>query len=622
MYLPNSPQSIDSRTNGPSMIDYLGGFHESIRGLLGKFLHSRHGRRVHFVYHTGYEYSIGGVAWDPLRAQRTIAYLLDRGLIGERDLSVPIPASLENIARVHTAEYLDRLDHPETMESVLGFSVTDEGWQGLIDVQRLMTGGTIQATRLALRTGCDAVNLGGGFHHADAERGAGFCIVNDVAVAIKRLRAKGYGHRILVVDLDIHDGNGTRIVFRDDPTVYTLSIHNETWDDRPAVADSTIALGPDVDDARYLEVIRRELPPIVAAHKAALVLYVAGVDPAADDQIGNWHISEEGLLTRDRMVLEEVKRDGRRVPLVVVLGGGYGGKAWRYSARFYAWMLAGEELDPREDIDAIVRRFRRIESEAAGETQPRDSAWGLSDEDLLPGLAGAADSRMLSEYTKVGFELQLERLGILNQVRAKGFAAPTVTLDTSELGNTIRLFGNADRAELLMELRLRRDRLALPGMEMLYVEWLLLQNPRAHFTADRSRLPGQEKPGLGLLREIVALLVLICEQIELDGIMFVPAHYYMAVLGRRHLRFIHAADAAAFDAMQEAVSERALADATHLIDQGAVVDKATNVPIKWHAPPMVLPVSRRLWQSLNGTGFEEEYSRIRSQLCYELRHPS
>jgi acetoin utilization deacetylase AcuC-like enzyme len=604
------------------MRDLLSRFHESIRRSLSRFLHSLHGRRVHFVYHGGYEYTIGGIASDPLRAQRTLAYLLDQGLIGERDLSTPIPASLENISRVHTPAYLDRLDHTETMVSVLGFSITDEGWQGLIDVQRLMTGGTIQATRLALRTGCDAVNLGGGFHHANPERGAGFCIINDVAVAIKRLRAKGYQHRILVVDLDIHDGNGTRVAFRNDPTVYTLSIHNETWDDRPAVADSTIALGPDVDDDRYLEVIRRELPPVVANHKPGLVLYVAGVDPAADDQIGNWHISDKGLLTRDRIVFEQVKCDGRRVPLVVVLGGGYGGKAWRYSARFYAWMLAGEEHDPQEDIDAIVRRFRRIENEAAAGTRPRDSAWRLSDEDLLPGLAGAADSRILGQYTKVGFELQLERLGILNQIRAKGFAAPTVTLDTSELGHTIRLFGNTDRAELLMELRLRRDRIAVPGMEMLYVEWLLLQNPRAHFTADRSRLPGQEKPGLGLLREIVALLVLICEQIELDGIMFVPAHYYMAALGHRHLRFVHAADAAAFDAMQEAVNEQGLADATRLIEQGAVVDKATNVPIKWHAPPMVLPVGRRLRQSLQGAGFEEEYSRLRSQVCYELRHLS
>ncbi len=606
----------------PSTRSFLGRFRESIRRSLGMFWDSPRGRRVQFVYHAGYEYTIGGIAWDPLRAQRTLAYLLDRGLIGERDLYTPIPASLENISRVHTADYLDRLDHPETMESVLGFSVTDEKWQGLIDVQRLMTGGTIQATRLALRTGCDAVNLGGGFHHADPERGAGFCIINDVAVAIKRLRAKGYQDRILVVDLDVHDGNGTRAVFRDDPTVYTLSIHNHTWDDRPAVADSTIALGPDVDDVRYLEVIRRELPPVVARHKPGLILYVAGVDPAADDQIGNWRISAKGLLTRDRIVLEQVNHGGSRVPLVVVLGGGYGGKAWRYSARFYAWMLAGEEHDPREDIDAIVKRFRRIESEAGEGTQPKDSTWRLSEEDLLPGFAGTPDSRMLSVYTRVGFELQLERLGILNQLRAQGFVAPTVTLDMSELGHTIRLFGNTDRAELLMELRLRRDRLAVRGMEMLYVEWLLLQNPRADFTAERARLPGQNRPGLGLLREIVALLVLICEQIGLDGLAFVPAHYYMAALGRRHLRFVHATDAAVFDAMQDAVAERELADATHLIEQGAVVDTTTNMPIEWHAPLMILPVSKRLRRRLERTEFDEEYSRLRSRLCYRLRHLS
>ena len=115
------------------------------------------------------------------------------------------------------------------------------------------------------------------------------------------------------------------------------------------------------------------------------------------------------------------------------------------------------------------------------------------------------------------------------------------------------MFGDALQSAPLLELRVRRDRASVPDMEVLYVEWLLLQDPRAEF-GERPRLPGQEYPGLGLLREMVALLVVVCEQLGMDGILFVPAHYYMAALGRRHLRFVRTEDAAVFEAMRAAVA--------------------------------------------------------------------
>ena len=590
---------------------------------LRRLRYSLSGRETQLVYHAEYELPVAGVPLDPLRGQRILAYLLDQGAIGPRDARKPIPASLQNIARVHTSDYLDQLDRPETMEAVLGFRTKDETWQQFIDLQRLAAGGTIHATRLTLRTGGVAVNLSGGFHHAKPDRGMGFCVINDVAVAVARLRAKGYSEHILIIDLDIHDGNGTRVAFADDPSVYTFSVHNETWDHQTAVADLCIELGADIGDDEYIGALQRELPPVVANHEPGLVLYVAGVDPADDDQMGDWRVSREGLLRRDQFVIEQARSRNSDMPVAVVLGGGYGNDAWRYSAGFLNWLFTGSEQIPTEDIDAIVRRFRRIEYDAKRkEAKARASApdWELDESDLqMPGVGKQSDARVLGVYTKHGIELHLERLGILNQVRAMGFVSPTIALDShSTLGHTIRLFGDTLQSELLLELRARRDRASVPDMEILYVEWLLLQNPRAEF-GDRPRLPGQGYPGLGLLREIVALLVVVCEQIGLDGILFVPAHYYMAALGRRHLRFVRAEDAAVFEALRDAVADLDLATATRAIGDGRVVDRRSGATVSWHTPPMIMPISARLERQFGSAGSEEVPLEARAGLDYGLK---
>lgn len=204
--------------------------------------------RGRFVYHPDYRRSIPGVPLDALRGERILSFLVDRALVRRRDLSLPQPASVENLLRVHHADYLRRLDRPETVASIIGAPIGPEEARHAVELQRLEVGGTIQATRLALRFGGPVVHLGGGFHHAAPDRGMGFCIFNDVAVAIARLRARQFREPILVVDLDLHDGNGTRAAFATDPTVHTFSIHNAAWDDAPAVASTSLALGTGVGD--------------------------------------------------------------------------------------------------------------------------------------------------------------------------------------------------------------------------------------------------------------------------------------------------------------------------------------------------------------------------------------
>ena len=175
-------------------------------------------------------------------------------------------------------------------------------------------------------------------------------------------------------------------------------------------------------------------------------------------------------------------------------------------------------------------------------------------------------------------------------------------------------------SDLLMELRARRDPAALPAADVLYVEWLLLQNPRAEFLR-RPRLPGQEHPGLGLLREVVGLLVVMCDRLGLDGILFVPAHYYMAALGRRHLRFLSPEDAAVYEALRNAVAELSLAAATRAIEDGRVVDSASGEVIWWHTPPMVMALSKRLEEQL-GAVAASAVSDATDLPTYELKTPT
>jgi hypothetical protein len=447
---------------------------------------------------------------------------------------------------------------------------------------------------LALRTGRVGVNLGGGLHHATPERGMGFCLFNDVAVAIARLRAKGFVDPVLVVDLDLHDGNGTRAAFARDSSVFTLSIHNQTWDDDPAVADRRIALGSGIGGEPYLAALRAELPPVLREHRPGLVFYVAGTDPARDDPLGDWNVAPDDMLARDRFVFEQVRDVCPDAPIVVLLGGGYGDRAWRGTARFLAWLASGKEHDPSEDVDAVVRMFRRIRGEGGESASEED--WTLTEDDL-GDLAPETErgGRLLDTLTKHAVELSLERYGILGAIRALGFAGLELSIAASPpVGQTMRLVADWGRGPLLMEQRLRRDRSAVPGAELLAAEWLLLQNPEAIFPADRPPLPGQRHPGLGLLRETVAWWVLLCERLRLDGILFVPAHYYMAVLGRRHLGFLRAADAAVFEAFVRAVDGLDLREASRAIEEGRIVDAASGRVVEWHAPTMVLPVSRAL----------------------------
>ena len=592
------------------------------RRLLRRFRRLVAGSRVAFVYHSSYRKAVFGAPMDALRAERILTFLRDGGWIRRRDVFEPRPAALEHIARVHGAEYLRELDRAETVSRILGVPLRAEEAKLAVEVQRLMAGGTILATRLALRNGITAVHLGGGLHHAGPGRGAGFCIFNDVAIAVARLRARQFREPVLIVDLDLHDGNGTRAAFRADPIVHTFSIHNADWDRGDAVASTSIELGTGVDDATFLGVLREALPPVLREVRPGLVIYVAGTDGAADDSLGDWRLSGAGLLERDRFVIEQVRGHDPSIPVVITLGGGYGGSTWRYSARFFGWLVSGQVVEPPDELAMAARRATWLEGDSTGrEVQGRGWLdWTFGPEDL--GRLGAAppgEPRLFGRYTSRAVVESLERSGILAQIRARGYGEPEVEVAASTgLGPTIRIWGDASREALLMELRINRDRRLVPGMQLLWIEWLLLQDPRGAFPPGRPPLPGQTAPGLGILADVLGWLVSLCRELGFDGVGLRSSEFHIAVIGRRHLRFLDPADAAKFEALSRAVAGLDLPAASRAVADGRVVDRATGEPVRWSEVAMVLPVSERL-RSLLDESAADAARQPAGELDYSLR---
>lgn len=579
---------------------------------------------VDFVYGRAYQLDLPSVPVDPLRGERVLSYLASEGLVHTGRVFRPRAASVRSLRRVHTDTYLESLRDPEALTRVLGVRFDEATQDRILDLQRQMVGGTVLAVRRALTTGRVAINLGGGFHHAFADRGERFCVLNDLAVAIASARSHGFEGRILVVDLDVHDGDGTRALFAEDRTVHTFSIHNQSNDPERAVEATLVELGFQVHDEEYLDAVERRLPSVVEAFRPELVVYLAGVDVACDDEIGDWEISGQALLRRDRFVTRLFQGGaGRSVPVAVALGGGYGPGAWRYTASYAAWLVTGRALpEPPSTEEVTLARYRNLArvlstGELTGAAEEGD--WSLTEEDVLGGLFGTAvHSRFLGYYSQHGLELALEKAGVFDRLRKLGFR-PRLELDLSNpTGHTLRVFGDPERQELIFELRAQRDRVALPGLEMLRVEWLLMQNPRAGFTGERPQLPGQEHPGLGMLEDAVAFLILACDRLGLDGVYFVPSHYHLAAQSRRMLRFADPVDEARFRAFRAALAGKPLAEATRLADRGAVIDRMAGEPRPWQPAPMVLPVSERLEKRLRGEEYERAVHEARAGMDLTL----
>lgn len=272
------------------------------------------------VWHPGYDLGLGAHVFPSAKYRLVHDCLLAARFATRSDFVQPEPAPDEDVLLVHTPEWVGKLktgalSYYDLLKLEIPYS------HQTIRAFWLAAGGTTLAGRLALRDGI-AINLSGGFHHAFPEHGEGFCALNDLAIAARRLQREGRIERAMIVDCDVHHGNGTAAIFARDKSVFTISMHqrNNYPMEKPP-SDIDIDLADETGDAEYLERLRAALAPAIAAHRPQLVLYVAGADPYFRDQLGGLALTMEGLMARDRMVFATALM--ARVPVAVTLAGGY-----------------------------------------------------------------------------------------------------------------------------------------------------------------------------------------------------------------------------------------------------------------------------------------------------------
>ena len=269
------------------------------------------------VYSPRYHIDIGAHVFPTIKYQAVHRALV---AVGGLTFVEPDPAPWDVLALVHTAEYLDKARTGTfSLEEIAQLEIP---WAPeIVEGFRLMTGGTLLAAEDALDGSRIGLHVGGGFHHAFANHGEGFCLFNDVAVSIRSLQRDGRITRAAIVDCDVHHGNGTAMIFDQDPTVFTFSIHQQY--NYPAFKPrSSLDIGVEdrMQNVEYLTKLRRALPAVLAS-EPDIVYYLAGADPYEDDQLGGLALTREGLRERDRLVLQAC-RDAR-LPVVVTLAGGY-----------------------------------------------------------------------------------------------------------------------------------------------------------------------------------------------------------------------------------------------------------------------------------------------------------
>jgi acetoin utilization deacetylase AcuC-like enzyme len=272
------------------------------------------------VYHEGYDLRLGEHVFQSQKFRMVRDLVLAEHIAEPSDILSPESAGDEDILRVHTPEWVDKLKHDmlsasERMRLEIPYS------QVVVRGFWLAAGGSILAAQCALRDGF-GFNIGGGFHHAFPGHGEGFCMIHDVAIAIRRLQADGALRKVLIVDTDVHQGNGTAAIFAGDADVFTLSLHQENnYPEPKPPSDLDVNLADGTGDEDYLELLDKALANAFRRFAPEMIFYIGGADPYREDQLGGLWLSMRGLQERDALVFAEARLRG--LPVAAAFAGGY-----------------------------------------------------------------------------------------------------------------------------------------------------------------------------------------------------------------------------------------------------------------------------------------------------------
>lgn len=513
---------------------------------------------------------------EPRRADLVAWYLTDARLLDSRALKEPRRASYDELARVHTAAWLESLSNADVLARIYGVDRWDVRVDELLHTARLACGATVEAARHALAHGTATLNLLGGFHHAAPGRGAGLCPVNDVAIAVAALRHDGFEGRIAILDLDAHPPDGTAACLEGDPRVWIGSLSGSDWGHLPGVDETFLPEG--CGDTTYLAALDALLERMPAA---PLVFVLAGGDVLAGDRLGRLGLTTDGARRRDRRVFDAVRNRAS----VWLPAGGYHRDAWRVLAGT-ALVLAGR---PRRvippDLDPLSLHFAELHRRARRENLGPTPFLTAEEVEEALGIRRAPKRELLGFYTADGVEYALHHYGILPHIRRLGYDDFTVQVDRATCGDLLRLFGRADGASwLLAEIVLQKRPVA--GEDMLFIHWLTLRNPRAVFSNLKPRLPGQDVPGLGMAREFSELLLQVARRLGLVGVAFCPAWYHIAYTMRHTFRFVDPGVQGRFEALQRDLSDRPLLDVTQAVAEDRIRNRGG--PWSWEPTEMAM----------------------------------
>lgn len=272
------------------------------------------------VYSDQYDLNLGNHVFPSSKYRLIKERLLQENVIRPEDIVEPSPATDDDVALVHDRDYIWKLQNAKlSYVEILRMEVPYS--PELVRAVWLSAGGSILAGRIALEQGI-GINIGGGFHHAFPDHGEGFCVIHDVAVAIRRLQKDRLIERAMTVDCDVHQGNGTAAIFGEDETVYTISLHQENnypYPKPPSNLDVNLHNG--VQDTEYLAALEDSLDKAFSEFEPQMVFYLAGADPYREDQLGGLKLTLQGLEHRDRMVFQKTR--ARNIPVVLTFAGGY-----------------------------------------------------------------------------------------------------------------------------------------------------------------------------------------------------------------------------------------------------------------------------------------------------------
>ena len=270
------------------------------------------------VNHKDYEAQLNDDNKFPIKKFGELAKALIKNKI-VKNFYIPEPCSVETLKEAHTEDYINKIKN-KTLDKneirKIGFPLVDS----VVRRSFIATGGTVLATKLALNYGI-ACNTAGGSHHATSNEGAGFCVFNDVAVAAKYLTSRGLANKILIIDLDVHQGNGNSEIFKNDNQVFTFSMHSKVnYPAKKSVSDLDIELEENLEDREYIDILKNNLK-YLNEEKFDFVFYIAGVDIHYNDRLGKLKISDNGIFERDELVIDNFFSN--KIPICGVLGGGY-----------------------------------------------------------------------------------------------------------------------------------------------------------------------------------------------------------------------------------------------------------------------------------------------------------